>query len=336
MTSSSLGDMRQHLQLMRHNTALKTRLNTLVQELSTGQKSDLTAHLGSDQTRVSSIDRQLQMLQGLNRSNTQTSQLLGTMQMVLAEVEERRSGAAQTLMSISEASNLGQIEEAGRASRSSFEGTVSLLNTRFGERALFGGRDFGTTPLAPASDMLDALRTAIAGETTTTGVKAVVQNWFNMAGGGFETMGYQGDIGDPFRVVLGADQTMEVGARADDPAFRDMLEALALGALAGDPTVALSQSQRSALQRSASESLMSAAAPLTGVQSSLGHAEALVEQTGTRMAAKATSLGMARNDLLLADPFDTATMLQNLQVQLETHYTLTARLSRLSLTEYLR
>jgi len=37
-----------------------------------------------------------------------------------------------------------------------------------------------------------------------------------------------------------------------------------------------------------------------------------------------------------ADPFETASTLQAVQLQLETHYAMTARLSRLSLAEYLR
>jgi flagellar hook-associated protein 3 FlgL len=45
---------------------------------------------------------------------------------------------------------------------------------------------------------------------------------------------------------------------------------------------------------------------------------------------------MARSDIVSVDPFEVATELQNLQVQLETIYTITARLSGLSLTKYLR
>ena len=64
--------------------------------------------------------------------------------------------------------------------------------------------------------------------------------------------------------------------------------------------------------------------------------EARVEDAAARLSARGTALEIARNDMSAADPYETATKLQNVQLQLETHYTLTARLSRLSLTEYLR
>ena len=54
-----------------------------------------------------------------------------------------------------------------------------------------------------------------------------------------------------------------------------------------------------------------------------------------RNAAEASALQIARNGLVAADPYDTATAIQAVQTQIETLYTLTARLSRLSLTDYL-
>jgi flagellar hook-associated protein 3 FlgL len=53
------------------------------------------------------------------------------------------------------------------------------------------------------------------------------------------------------------------------------------------------------------------------------------------MTAQETGLQMAINDLVSADPFDTATRLQSVQLQLETHYSVVGRLSQLSLLRYI-
>ncbi len=44
---------------------------------------------------------------------------------------------------------------------------------------------------------------------------------------------------------------------------------------------------------------------------------------------------IARTELIGADPYDTATEMEAVQGQLETLYTVTARLSRLSLADFL-
>lgn len=336
MSFSSIGDMRQHFFTTRHNAILKTNLQTLTQELSTGQASDLTAHLGADQTRLSSIDRHLQMLGGFAQSNRQTGQLLDMMQLALSGIEDHRAGAAGALLTITDGSSPAQIEDAAAVAKAGFEAVVQAMNTRFGDLAMFGGNDTSTNPLAPAEDMLDALRIAVGGATGAGGVEAALEDWFNTAGGGFDTSGFQGDTGAPLQRAADDTQTVDIKARADDPAIRDALKYFAMGALAADPAAPLSKEDRTTLQQAAGEGLMTVSSQITSVQSSLGSVQGLIEQGSARLAAKTSSLGIARNDLVLVDPFETATKLQNVQLQLETHYTLTARLSRLSLTEYLR
>ena len=65
------------------------------------------------------------------------------------------------------------------------------------------------------------------------------------------------------------------------------------------------------------------------------------EARSTRAACPQRRRGLRRStlpatEIVAADPFDAATGLQAAEAQLEALYTLTARLSRLSLTEYLR
>ena len=55
----------------------------------------------------------------------------------------------------------------------------------------------------------------------------------------------------------------------------------------------------------------------------------------TRNSSEESALQIARNDLTSVDPYSTATKLQETQTQLETIYALTARMSHLSLLDYL-
>ena len=60
-----------------------------------------------------------------------------------------------------------------------------------------------------------------------------------------------------------------------------------------------------------------------------------MELISARNEAEETSLEFARNSLLAADPFETATELENVQFYLQSLYTVTARNSQLNLVNFL-
>jgi flagellar hook-associated protein 3 FlgL len=336
MTVSTIGDMRQHFLTARHNTALKSELNTLVQELTSGVVADIASHLGGAQTTLSGVDRQLQMLGRFSQSNAETGHLLTIMQTVLATIDGHRETASSTLLTIDASSTQSQVSDASAIASSSFKATVQTLNLRSGDRAMFGGKDLDGNPLANGDEMLNALRLEVMGLTTSADIEAAIDTWFDAPGGGFETDGYQGDADGFLTRATGANQMVEIGVRADDQAIRDTLKSLAKGALAGDTTLSLNPDVQRELQQQAGVDLLTGAASMASVQARLGYVEGQVEEAAVHTSAQESSYGIARNNLVSADPFETASRLQSIQLQLETHYTLTARLSRLSLTEYLR
>ena len=69
---------------------------------------------------------------------------------------------------------------------------------------------------------------------------------------------------------------------------------------------------------------------------SVGADAAQIEAARTRNAAEETSLGILRSDIGSVDPYEAGTRLEAIQSQLESLYLVTARVSRLSLAEYLR
>jgi flagellar hook-associated protein 3 FlgL len=72
------------------------------------------------------------------------------------------------------------------------------------------------------------------------------------------------------------------------------------------------------------------------MQARIGAQEARAADGLARAEARAASLQIIRTELLEADPYETATALESATQRLDALYLVTARLSRLSLTEYLR
>ncbi len=74
---------------------------------------------------------------------------------------------------------------------------------------------------------------------------------------------------------------------------------------------------------------------LTDLRSRIGFTEARIETIAVRNQAEETAVEFSRNQLLAADPFETATELENVQFHLQSLYSVTVRSAQLSLVNFL-
>jgi flagellar hook-associated protein 3 FlgL len=335
MTMTSVGDRSLQFNTMRATTQIKTRLSILTEEMSSGVAHDLTGHLRGDTARLADVDRRLNLISGFSSTATEAGQTLAAMQTTLQGVEGIRSQLAAQLVALPSSAMPNHISNAIGSGRGAFDSIVRAMNTTLGNRSLFAGAATDTIPLAEPDAMITSLSAAVAGSVTANDVQTAIDTWFDSPTGGFATMAYQGDTGPVLSRRVDMDTSVQLDGRADDPAIKALLKAAATAAMAGDAGLVLSDTVKSDLLRSAGLQMLSAAQPLVNIQARLGIAEETVETTTVRQAAQKTAYGIMRNDLVSADPYDTAAELQQVQKQLETHYTLTARLSNLSLVEYI-
>ncbi|MGR3631647.1 MAG: flagellin [Limimaricola soesokkakensis] len=335
MSLTSLGDGSRHFLMRNQGVALRHRLDGLVSALSSGRAADPVAAMGRDATRLATTRSAHGATEAYGRVAAETGQRLALMQTALGELDGLREALAGQLVLVGETSADGVLSNMGRSAEQGFEAVVSALNRRMGGTALFAGRDGDATALAPPGEMLDAIRATLPPQPGAEALRVAVSDWFDLPGGGFESAGYLGDAEGHATPRIGAGETVALAARADDPAPRMVMKALALATLAGEAE-AMGGAARGALIREAGTMLLSAGSGMTESRAALGAAEATVEATSARHAARATALGLMQNQMIAADPYATATALQEVQTQLETHYMLTARLSELSLTRYLR
>ena len=90
------------------------------------------------------------------------------------------------------------------------------------------------------------------------------------------------------------------------------------------------------LAQIAGTSLLQAQSDRTVLAGRLGVVQAVIDQAQTRNSAEESALKLARSDLLSVDSYEATTRMEAAQNQLETLYAVTARLSRLSLVDFLR
>lgn len=334
MSMISLGDLAQSFMLRRQNTDLKSDLQRLSTELTSGNAADTGRQVGGDYAPLAGIDASLSRLQGYKSTTSEAALLSGAMQTVLSTVEGMTSTLGPQLLSASSGTTATQINAIAGEARQKLETAMALYNTDLAGRAVFAGVATDGAATISADALLSTLETEIIGATSGADVATRVTNWFNSPTG-YGATGYLG--GAPLApVAVAPGDAADLGFTAADPGIRDTLKGLAMAALLDRGALAGNAFERANLARHAGESLISSATARTDMAARLGTVEAQIEAASVRNSAETASLQIARNGITAVDPYETASRLEATRQQLETLYTLTARISRLSLVDYLR
>lgn len=335
MPVTTIGDMSQHFHSVRNTGSIKSQLARLSQEMSSGLVSDVGKHLNGNTSGLTGLNHEISMLETFDVTNTETTRILDAMQQNLQGLDAKRDLTASSLLMISSDSNRNLVTSAAQTGKSAFLDAVNTLNASSGGRLLFSGTAVDQIPLADPQVILSDIVTAIGGATEKDDIISAVDNWFDAAGGGFESNGYLGNQEAHSR-KLDAQLEIEIDVRADSTEIRELLKGLAYAAASSEISGALTDRTFADLTMESGIKLIEAADGITQLQARLGEKE---EAVATAVAANASMLSafeVARSDLVKADPFETAIKLQDIQTQLETHFAVTSRLSQLNLVDFLR
>lgn len=333
MVTTTVGDMASSFAFRSKNLGLKTDLQRLSTEMTTGQTTDIAKKFSGHLKLVSGLDASLAKIKGY-RTQTQEAGLLATsMQASLQTIDSFAQTLRQSLLTVSAGSGAAQIAGLGGEAQQTLQSTVAALNAAVGGRSMFGGVDTATVPVAASEDILTALDTATAGAISVQAVVTAVSDWFDDPAG-YQSQAYLG--GAPLEPVsIAPGQTARLDITATDPAIRDTLKGIALAALLDRGLFTDQPALQKSLVEAAATHLMQSQTPRLELSARLGVTEAQISTAETRNSSEESALQIARNDLTSVDPYTAATKLQETQTQLETIYALTARLSHLSLLDYL-
>jgi len=330
----SFGDLAQSYLMKAQTSRLKGETGRITQELASGRLSDVAKSLSGDLGRLSALTRSQDLASGYVTAAQEGAFRASALQRTLGVLSESAQSLAPDLLSAT--LNGGSAALSLLASRGAdrFDAALSALNTSVAGRNLFSGTAVGSTAVAPANTILTALRAEIVGATTPDEVFTRISAWFD-APAGFQTLAYGG--GPPVTdLAVSPDDTAWLGVTANDPAVREALKGFAAAALINDPGVSLVPSDMRVFARLAGESLIGGNDALIALSARVGMSEQRIDTALSRNAAEKLTLEMATAELVQSDPFILATELEAVQTNLETLFAVTARLSRLSLTDFMR
>ena len=191
MTVNTLGDLARNFQMRAQQVRMKTEIDRLSQEVTTGLAADVATRVRGDFAPISGVERDLSRVAAYRSAATEAAGFADAAQQALGRVEGLVADLGPDLLAAASTNPAGLALIVGEDAEAAFATAVSALNTSFAGRYLFSGAATTSPPLNSADDMLTALRADVAGETTAAGVVAVGDAGFG-PGGAFEASHYLG------------------------------------------------------------------------------------------------------------------------------------------------
>ncbi len=319
------------LVLQRHSATTRAALDRAGEEMSTGLKADRFKASGGDLGRIYRLERMF----ARNAVHLDTIGLTGTrlemMQLGLSQVRERTAAIAVDMLT---ATGLRDTVSAGmqaEASRQAFADIVGALNANVAGDSLFAGVATDRPPLRPADAILGEVAVLVADMTADEAI-AALDAYFDGPDA------FTGPLDAPAPTEMGDGIRLDYALQANDPATVAALKGHALAALVADggAFAGADPADQFMILETAGRVLLGARDRLLALEAKTGQAQETVETAKAQRNAERESYDLARSGMLAADPYDSATMFEAMKAQLESIYTVTARLATLRFASFMR
>lgn len=327
----SIGDLAQSFVLRHRNSDLKQQMARLTQELTTGQVADVRHAVKGNYSYLTEVERSLDLLNGYKMVTAEASIFASNIQTTLGRYQEVGEQLANSLVVSAIGATSGGIGEEAKAT---VDTLVGVLNTRSAGRSIFGGTATDRSPTETSAVLLSELTTAMAGATNPADMFTAAEAWFNSPTG-YDLAFYQGGSTTLSDVRISGTEQVTFDIRATDPDLKKTLLFASIAAVADDPAFGLDENQITEVFNRAGTSLLGASDSLTSLRAEVGVLEAQIDRAATRNAAEMSAMEYEKSALLQVDPYEAATKLEEVQFQLQSIYSVTVRMSKLSLANFL-
>ena len=339
--------------ILRNNVSqIQSQLTTLEQENATGQLADIGLTLGADSGQDVGLHRQMADLTAISSSNAVVTSQLGGAANTLTSLQ----GAASTLLAAfieGQSGTPGSTGAIGLQQQASgaLQSFAAQMNTEVGGAYVFGGINSGAAPIAayaqtPPSAAQNAVNAAFqsffgfpatspnVSSITGTQMQGFLSNQFAalFSGTGW-TSSWSAASDAATTNRIGPDQAIATSVSANNPAFQDMARALTMVSAFGG--LNLSADAYSSLMSTAQSVMSGASNGLIAVGATVGAMQNQVSAAGSAIALQQNVLTTQINNIESVNAYQVATQVSNLSTQLQTAYSLTAQIQKLSLVNFL-
>lgn len=334
MSMVSFGDLAQSFVLKTAISRLNKQSSNIGKELSTGIVSDIGGAVQGDHTALSALRRSRALNTSYINVSKEAITSLKVTQSALSNLRNLGQSVANDITTALTAGDQASLSLASERGKSSLEQAISSLNVRAGNRAPFAGKESQSLPVESAAVILTALSQTLTGVTTANAAIAAIQGWFT-APAGYETVAYHGGSARE-KLQISETQSVPVYFSANDPAIKRALMGFAATALINDPALNLNAAEKKSFIAQSANAIRTGSDQVVELSARVGLSQERIENVLTRSQAENLTLETAESDLVATDQFKLATELEATSTNLEMLFQVTARLSRLKLSDYIR
>lgn len=332
MISLTFGDLAKWHVGKQQSTEIKLNLDRLTQEYTNGIKADLPKHLGFDRLRVAEIDERLGRISAYTDSTANASGFLQTQQLALDAVETNRLALAKTALHAKPSSTAGELALIKEDANSRFADMFRSLNARFAGLSVFSGIKTGARALPKPEAVLTDLANHLDFSKAPADLLSDIKTFFNDPSGRFQTIHYSGGEVAGMERNISEETTVSLGTKATDPRIASVLSSAAAMAVADNMG---SKAAQGKLMGLAAQDMQTSQG-IIDVKGMIGLNQAKLDQAKTQNSAERTALMIERNQRTGVDKLSTAVELKKVETQLQTHFVLLGRMSKLSLVNFIK
>lgn len=331
---------------------LQSQLTTTSTESSTGQLADIGLTLGSESGQDIALHQQMADLAAISSSNAVVTTQLGAASSALTSLQ----GSASTMLaSIVEGvsgtpggTDATALQQQAAGALQSF---ASLANASVGGVYVFGGINSGVAPItayaqtppSAAQTAVDAAFQSTFGFATTSPnvstitssqMQSFLSNQFAaLFGGAGWTSTWSSASDTPTSNRIGANQTAATSVSANQAGFQKMAQALTMVSEFG--ALNLSSGAYSTLMSTAQSVMNDANNGLIATGAAVGTMQNEVSEASSAITLQQNVLTTQINANESVNAYDVASQVSNLSTQLQTAFSLTAQIHKLSLVSFL-
>lgn len=325
----------------------QAELLKLQTEVTTGRHADVGLALGSSAARSVSLQRELARLGTLVDTNSVVTQRLAASQSALATMAEAAQQVRNTLVTFKGNDAADQLAIQKTEIQSAMSAFSSAANLSFNGEFLFAGINTDVRPFedygAAAKSTFD---TALATYMSANGIasmsdftKAEMEDFITntleplYASDAQWATDWSKASSQNMTSRISTTEVVQSSTNATTEGFRKFALASVIALELMDENV--SSEVRAYIGEAALSYVEQANTQITAERSTLGISEARVKKANTSLQAQIKLINTHITDLEGVDTYEASTRMNTLLTQVETSYTLTARIQRLSLIDFL-
>lgn len=326
--------------------SLQSRLSEAQLELSTGRHADVGLELGANVERNLDWRGQIAKIEARMQRNIRFDEQARVVQASVESMKKTTDSLMQTLIGARGALNG---KELTRVASENTRGTMmDSISVSYAGVFIFSGKNPDTTPIAdykggPAQAAFDAAFQAEFGFAktdpqsefiTTPQMQAFIDGAFaDLFTDPNWSSTWSNVTAENIELRIDAFTTVDVSANANEQPFKDAMKAITLVyEMAG--TDLASPVFQTVIDK-ALATLATATQGYGDIQSRIGFGQQAIDRNKERLLSQKSLLETAVTETESVSEYDAATRVNSLMAQLEASYTVTGRISRLSLLNYL-